>query len=66
MINQGGKVCLLQMPSVPLIKSLLHKTDFITGEMLLCTQISYFACLTSAINLVAHLKNLHGLLAHLA
>lgn len=64
MINQGGKICLLQMPSVPLIKSLLHSTDFITGEMLLCTEISHFTPLTSPINLVAHLENLHDLSAH--
>lgn len=51
MINQGGKICPLQMPSVPLIKSLLRNTDFITGEMLLCTEISHFTPLTSAINL---------------
>lgn len=66
MINQGGKICLLQMPSVPLIKSLLQNTDFITGETLLCTEISHFTPLTSPINLVAHLENLHGLLAHFA
>lgn len=62
MINQGGKICLLQMPSVPLIKSLLRNTDFITGEMLLCTVISHFAPLTSAINHAAHLGNLRGVL----
>lgn len=65
MINQGGKICLLQMPSVPLIKSLLRNTDFITGEMLLCLEISHFTPLTSAINLAAHLGNLHCVLAHL-
>lgn len=63
MINQGGKICLLQMPSVPLIKSLLRNTDFITGEMLLCLEISHFTPLTSAINLAAHLGNLHSVLA---
>lgn len=32
MINQGGKICLLQMPAVPLINSLLRNADFIMGK----------------------------------
>lgn len=32
MINQGGKICPLQMPAVPLINLLLRNADFIMGK----------------------------------